>query len=1105
MLLKKVAAIFFINFILLLCFSKLTWAATVTWDGEGDTGTCGAGNENDWSCAENWSGDSVPTTSDVATFDNTSDDNCTIDSAISVLGIDINSGYDGTITQSAGITIGSTGFAQDDGTFTGGSDSIDIGDGSFAVNAGSFTSTSGTLYTERNFTINSGATFTHNSGTITFDGASGSDDSTLTCGNKTLNLVTISKSYFLYRSLTIGSDCTIPLGNSPTITKTNTTNNGTVTAGTGTWTISGDYTQSDAGASTTFTGTAIDTSGSITFSNGSFTADSLATLNIERSLNNSGNLLPTGLDVIFDGNGDSDNSTVTCSGNEAFNSVTITKSYVVLLNVVIGANCTIPLGNSPTTSGANITNNGTVTVGTGTWTLSNTDYTQSDSGGSTTFTGTTIDSGGSITLTDGSFTADNLTTLSVARNLNNSGDLLPTGLDVAFDGNASGNDTTVTCSGNEAFNSATISKAYVIWLDVIIGVNCIIPLGNSPTSSGSDITNNGTITIGTGTWTLNGSYTQSDAGGSTTFTGTTIDSSGLITLTAGSFTASSMTTLNVEKDLDNSGDLLPAGLDVTFDGTDSNDDSTLTCGGGEAFNSLTINKSSSTAYTKFDSNCTVAGALTRTNGPVSNSDSAYTLAIQGNFSMSTTDAFGGANLTVKLSGSNAQTIAQNAANAFSCPFQIDKSGNAATLATNLTTTTEDCDVVEGNFSLDSYTFSCGGTFTVEGGGVLQMIGSEGPTTPTLDSLSTVEYLGNGDANPNNYTAKEWSYHNLTSNFTDSDDSLDASGISSLTIGGNLSITSGTLDTASTLNVGGNWSNSGEFTHNDGVVVLNGTSQSISDSTTFYNFEKEVASADTLTFEAESTQIFEGTMLLKGASSNLLSLRSSIEDTQWEIDPQGTRSIEYLDVQDSANVNAEAITTSELNITNSGNNTNWTFSATTSLTFFIGGVGANTVTNAITTSFSSAYNTLPFSNLAVNEPKYIAHQLDVTTNAASGYTVKMKMLSTLQGNYPLNDIDEFAADSVAWETPQVWSSPTGTVKNVNTGWIGANTSDTRVTGWSSASGKFGPVNTVSHDVMYSSTADESGTSAYITYAVEINILQTSDLYAGIIIYNVLPTY
>lgn len=172
-----------------------------------------------------------------------------------------------------------------------------------------------------------------------------------------------------------------------------------------------------------------------------------------------------------------------------------------------------------------------------------------------------------------------------------------------------------------------------------------------------------------------------------------------------------------------------------------------------------------------------------------------------------------------------------------------------------------------------------------------------------------------------------------------------------------------------------------------------------------------------------------------------------------------------------------------------------------LTFTLEAVAKDITTNGITTSVASEVNKLDFGYLYPSSPTYIAHKLTTTTNTASGYHVTVKMINTLQGNYPANVIEEFPA---TWDNPQAWTEPTGTTANVNTGWIGANTSDIRVTGWSSGSGKFGPIGTTSRKVM-EATGPDAGTSIYVTYAMEINQYQPVDTYMGTIQYSVIPTY
>jgi len=168
--------------------------------------------------------------------------------------------------------------------------------------------------------------------------------------------------------------------------------------------------------------------------------------------------------------------------------------------------------------------------------------------------------------------------------------------------------------------------------------------------------------------------------------------------------------------------------------------------------------------------------------------------------------------------------------------------------------------------------------------------------------------------------------------------------SNLTINGNLTITSGTLNlnnknlnvdgyilvgtlgilnaTSSTITVKGNWANYGIFIPGTSTIILSGINQTIYGNTTFYNLIKTVTSADTLYFEAGSTQTILNSLTLQGASGNLLFLRSTSEGSYWYIDPQGTRSISFVDLRDLYNLSFTSIVVTNSN--NSGNNNNVSF-------------------------------------------------------------------------------------------------------------------------------------------------------------------------------------
>lgn len=173
----------------------------------------------------------------------------------------------------------------------------------------------------------------------------------------------------------------------------------------------------------------------------------------------------------------------------------------------------------------------------------------------------------------------------------------------------------------------------------------------------------------------------------------------------------------------------------------------------------------------------------------------------------------------------------------------------------------------------------------------------------------------------------------------------------------------------------------------------------------------------------------------------------------------------------------------------------------SLSFSVSGVPASTTTNGVTTTTTSTGNSLDFGVLPIGVPRFMAHQLSAATNASNGYTVYAKMIATLQGDYPANVISDFPT---SWSSPAAWSSPTGTTPNVNTGWFGANTSDTRVPGWNNGSGLFGALGTTSQIVMQS-TGIDGGTNAYVTYAIEVNLHQPTDTYIGSLTYTILPQY
>src|SRR5207244_3715164 len=96
-------------------------------------------------------GGAAPGSGNTAIFDDTCSTNCSpsINAAIDVGGIDLSSGYGGTISQGAHVVTIETSYSQAGGTFAGGSSAIDLfpgtNSGVFTLSGGTFTSTSATM------------------------------------------------------------------------------------------------------------------------------------------------------------------------------------------------------------------------------------------------------------------------------------------------------------------------------------------------------------------------------------------------------------------------------------------------------------------------------------------------------------------------------------------------------------------------------------------------------------------------------------------------------------------------------------------------------------------------------------------------------------------------------------------------------------------------------------------------------------------------------------------------------------------------------------------------------------------------------------------------
>ncbi len=225
--------------------------------------------------------------------------------------------------------------------------------------------------------------------------------------------------------------------------------------------------------------------------------------------------------------------------------------------------------------------------------------------------------------------------------------------------------------------------------------------------------------------------------------------------------------------------------------------------------------------------------------------------------------------------------------------------------------------------------------------------------------------------------------------------------------GNLNITSGTFTASTaTTSVSGNFTNTGTFTPGTGLVDLTGTNQTITGTSTFNNLRKVVSTARTLTFGAGQTITITGTTTLSGASGQLLSLRSSSDGTQWIINPAGGRSLAYLDVKDSNNTGSNISAANYTGLTDSGNNTNWTF------TFPVITVAATGTQVATTTTPGT--------------DKYLGGAFTLTRNISSGAVTSVRLAQT--GSLPtgyITNVELRYKDSSGGLCSNTGSLPVGT--------------------------------------------------------------------------------
>ncbi len=443
-------------------------------------------NGTSWNCVLNWTGGvAIPGASDIAVFNSSTTTNITIDTSISVAQLDIQAGYTGTITQAAGstITVGSSGFSQAAGTFTGGNSAITI-NGPFSLSSGTFTATTGTTSITGAVTV-SGGTFNHNSGLFTL---SGTADQTINLGGKVLNNLTINNTGGgTSDDIVIANNSQLLLSGSLVVTLGNLD----LTTNTEAMVVEKGITLADSAQATLTTNSNVTASGTIlvndaatiTVSAGTWTLNDDSDQNIDLdgqsifnlTLNDTGG--GTNDDVIIAGGGLNLSGSLTVTlGN--LDLTTNSQTFVTEKGLTLAdtAQATLTTNSAVTASGTIMVNDAaTITVTAGIWTLNDDSDQAVDLDGQSLFNLTLNDTGGG--------TNDDV--IIAGGGLNLSGSLVVT-------------------LGNLDLTTNSQSLVTEKGLTLADSAQATLTTNSNVTASGTILVNNAsTLTVTAGTWTLN--------------------------------------------------------------------------------------------------------------------------------------------------------------------------------------------------------------------------------------------------------------------------------------------------------------------------------------------------------------------------------------------------------------------------------------------------------------------------------------------------------------------------------------------------------------------------------------------------------------------------
>lgn len=928
--------------------------ATRTWDG--------GGADNNASTAANWSSDTAPVAGDLVVFDSTSTKNCTwnLSAALTFESFSVNTGYSGTISLSNGLTL-SGAYSQATGTVTFSGASVVVTAGADSTisggainqaqepNGSSTTATRGVSFVVTgNLNYSGGTISTNGLGFVAGQGPGAGLDGGFNGG-----------AYGGDGGVNSGYTSTVQAGGFGSITAPVTAGSGGGGGGvgygggvvkfvvSGTFTVGGNITANGASATANYTGGG---------SGGSVWIDA-------GTLAGSGSITANG------GNNNGVNATGAGGGGRIALTYT-SRSHNGTVSAYGGTA-------SPSTSdmyaaaGTVYTKAAAATYG---------DVVIDNNSNTTTIAQTRINS---------TMTVANLTVKGAARPYILTGKTVTVG--TALTNGTSSATLTVNSGGALDISSATVSGAPNISVNGTITTPASMTWSQNTFTQGSAITSLTSLTVSGGTYNQNATIanlTSLTTSGGTYNMGAALPTSGMaFTLSSGTFKFNSANTLTLTQTPTISGGTLTQAQEPTGSGTTATRGIVINVTGDlnlQAGASITANSLG------FPNVTSGAGSGPAGGGNNSNAPGGANGGDGGHGSGNTqggNSGIGSVSAPVTAGSSGASRDGSSPSGAGGGAVALTVSGTL-TVAGNITAnggsgTSNGGGGAGGSIWLAAGTLAGSGTITANGGNAGNTNGGGGgggkiAFTYTSKSYNgTVTAYGGSDSAGDNDLRRAGAgtvYDNgaLTvdnnSKASTRQTRLPASSYTNFTLSntgqvtlagnvsatGNVSIGSGTtlIPSTYTLNVGGNFSNSGTFTAGTSTVNFNtvGTTSTVSGSTTFYNLSCTTTGKN-ITFTAGTTQTVSNTFTLTGSSGSYITLRSSSNGSYWNINPQSTRSVSYVDVKDSNNTNVTALTAT--NTIDSGHNNNWTITGPppTDPTINNYNDGAYTTDNTPTLSFN----------------------------------------------------------------------------------------------------------------------------------------------------------